>query len=63
MKGDSGKLAEAFDKYLPKDSLFMFFVLEKRADGSGRMTSISSVQGKEGRVKFLEEALKRERSK
>lgn len=63
MKSDSGKLAEAFDMYLPKNTLFMFLVLERVPDGSGRMTSISSLEGKETRIKFLEEALKRERAK
>ena len=63
MKGDSEKLAEAFDKYLPENALFMFLVLERNPDDSGRMTSISSVLGKERQVRFLEEALKRARAK
>lgn len=63
MNSDSDNLADAFDKYLPKDTLFMFLTLERQPDGSGRMTTISSLPGKEKQIMFLEEALKRARAK
>ena len=60
---DSEKLAEAFDAYVPKDTLFMFLVLERQPDGTGRMTTISSLPGQDKQILFLEEALERARSK
>lgn len=54
-RGDMDALAEAFAKYIPRDTRFLFACVER----SGSVTTIWTIKDLGARVEFLERLLER----